>query len=70
MMRCCGGACTARALSGTCFWVFHHEPSWCWEPRTWQETLLCFKGGLCQLRASGAPVVLMGGCLGFPISSF
>lgn len=30
-MCCCGSACTARALSGTCFWVLCHEPSWCQE---------------------------------------
>lgn len=34
------------------------------------EVLRCFKGGLCQLRASGAPVALMGGRLGFPVFSF
>lgn len=65
-MCCCGSACTARAHSGTCFWVLRHEPSWCWELHVWQEPLLCFKGGLCQLRASGAPVALMGPVLTHP----
>lgn len=65
-MRCCGSTCTARARSGTCFWVLHHEPSWCWELRVWQEPLLCFKGGLRQLRASGAPVALTGPVLTQP----
>lgn len=67
MMRCCGSPCAARARLGTCPWVLGHELSWCLEPHMWQETLLCFKGGPYQLRASGTPVVLMRGCLGFPI---
>lgn len=57
-MCCCGSSCAARARLGACLWVLGRELSWCLELHMWQETLLCFKSGPYQLRASGAPVAL------------